>query len=370
MRKLLTSVAIFVFTFLVFSASTVSAKVITDKNGTVAISKIETVNDDLFVGAQTVEIAGTINGDVFIAAQTVKVTGIINGNLHVGANTLDLNGTVKGNVYAGAQNILVSGSKIGGSLLVGASIVNVDNASTIGGSVIAGVGNLTLDTQIKRSVYAGTGTLTVGSGARIGKDLYYAAGNNQAHISSSAKIVGATYKTEAKNKQSTANITAAKKQLPAVLGAFKFGTTLISFIGALIVGLIYLKLFPKHLAQTSDIVNTAFWKSMGIGFLVTIAFVPGILILLVTIVGIPVAGLAIVLFILYSYLTKLVVGSAFGKCAVKKFNWKISNYGTFVIGLASIYIFKLIPVVGFFTGLVVFWVGLGALVLQLFAKSE
>jgi len=116
MRKIIASLLISVFAFLAFSASSVSAKVISSKNGDVIIPKTEVVNDDLFIGAQTAVIDGTVDGDVFIGAQTVKITGIINGNLHVGAQTLDLSGKVSGNVYAGAQSLMVSGSKIGGSL--------------------------------------------------------------------------------------------------------------------------------------------------------------------------------------------------------------------------------------------------------------
>ena len=117
MRKALTSLIIFILAFFVFFPAEVSAKVITKENGDVNVAKTEVVNDDLFIGAQTVGIDGVVNGDVFIGAQTVKITGIINGSLHVGANTVDISGKIKGNVYTGAQNVLVNGGEIGGSLL-------------------------------------------------------------------------------------------------------------------------------------------------------------------------------------------------------------------------------------------------------------
>ena len=97
MRKIFTSLLVFVFAFFVLSISPVSAKIITDQAGSVVVGKSEVVNDDLFVGAQAVEIAGTINGDVFIGAQTVKVIGIINGNLKLTPVEIP-----------GNQNVLVS----------------------------------------------------------------------------------------------------------------------------------------------------------------------------------------------------------------------------------------------------------------------
>lgn len=372
MWKVFTFLLTLVLAFFVFSVTNVSAKVITNQKGDVTIPKTEVVNDDLFIGAQTAEIDGTVNGDVFIGAQTVKITGNINGNLHVGANTLDLSGEIKGNVYTGAQTLLVSGSTIGGSLLVGAATVNIDKNSLVDGSIIAGAGSLTIDSKVARSVYAGTGNLNIGSDAKIGKDLYYATGNNQgtANISSDAKIVGNIYKSEAKVPQNNAQIQTARKEIPAAFGAFKLGSSIAFFIGSLIVAFLYLKLFGNHLTQTSGLVSKSFWKSFGTGFLVSIAFVPGLIILLITVIGIPVAGMAILLFILYSYLAKIVVGMPLGNWVSRKFNWKISNYGALVLGLLTIYILNVIPVIGFLSGLTVFWTGLGALTLKIFNKSE
>lgn len=371
MKKFFASIAVFVAAFFVFSVGSVSAKVLTSQNGEVVVAKDEIINDDLFVGAQTVQIDGTVNGDVFIGAQTTKITGVINGNLHVGANTIDLSGTVRGNVYAGAQSIFVSGSSIGGSLLIGAGTINVDKDSQIGGSIIAGAGVLSIDSQIKRSVYAGTENLTIGADALIGKDLYYASGDkNHTNISNKAKVTGSVYKSEVDTMKANAKVEAAKKNVPQALNAAKVFTTLISLVGALVVGFLYMKFFNKSFVDASETVSRSFWKSLGIGFLVTIAFIPGIIVLLMTIIGIPVAGLSILIMLLYTYLAKIVVGSALGKWVSAKFNWRTSEYGVFALGLLVIYVLKSIPFLGFLTGLVVLWSGLGALTLQIFSKSN
>lgn len=351
--------------------SKVSAKVITDQKGTITVANTEVVNDDLFIGAQAAEINGTVNGDVFIGAQTVKITGVINGNLHVGARTLDLSGTIKGNVYAGAENILVTNSTIGGSLLLGAATANVDNNSTIGGSILAGAGTLSIDSQVKRSVYAGTGSLTIGSNAKIGKDLYYSIGKNrgQANIANGT-VAGSVYKTEVNTPQNNASMAAVQKQVPAVLSALKLGTTIVSYLGALVVGLLFLKLFGKQFTLTADTVSKSFWKSLGAGFLVTIALVPGLIILLLTVIGIPLAFLIFLVFLAYAYLAKIFVGLALGVWVAQKLKWKMTAFWSFALGLLLIYVLKMIPFVGFLSGLVVLWAGLGALSLRMFSKTD
>lgn len=349
MKKVLSSLSIFILLFLVFSVTKVSAKIISNQKGDVSIGKTEIINDDLFIGAQTSEIDGVINGDVFVASQTIKVTGIINGNLHMGANTIYLGGTVKGNVYAGAQNILVSNANIGGSLIAGAATVNTDKSTFIGGSVITGASSLSIDSQIGRSVYAWTNNLTTGS---------------------DAKIKGSIYDTKMNKARTNINMNDATKQIPAVLNSLKFGFTIISFLGALIIGFLYLQFFGKHFSGTSKLISNSFLKSLGIGFLVSISFIPGMIILFITIIGIPVAGVAVLMLILYWYLSKIVVGAALGNWISEKFKWKTSTYGAFAIGLFAFYILKMIPFVGFLTGLIVFWTGLGALTLQMLTKNE
>jgi hypothetical protein len=368
MRKIFASILIFVFAFITLSVTKVSAKVITSQSGGVVVAKTEVINDDLFIGAQTVEIAGTVNGDVFVGAQTLKVTGVINGSLHVGANTVDIEGTVKGNVYAGASSILVTGSKIGGSLLAGTATINVDKDTTIGGSILVGAGSATINSQVKRSVYAGTGSLTIGDNAVIGKDLYYSADKNQAqaNISTKAKIAGSIFKSTVSTPQTNINV---PKQLTSAIAGARISISIFSFVSALLIGLLYFKLFGKHLNQTSGLVTGSFWKSLGVGFLVTIALIPGLIVLLITIVGIPVAGLALLIFTLYASLAKIVVGLAFGGWITGKFKWKVSAFWTFALGLLVIDIVRIIPVIGGITGFTVFLVGLGALTLQMFQRS-
>jgi len=371
MRKISTALLIFIFAFFGLFVTGVSAKVISNDKGSVIIGETEVINDDLFVGAQVAEIDGVVNGDVFIGAQTVKIAGIINGNLHVGANTFNLGGVVKGNVYTGAQNLLVNNATIGGSLLVGAASVNIDKNTTIGGSILAGAGTLSMDSQVKRSVYAGTGSLVVGSDSVIGKDLYYAAGDEegQTSISENAKIGGTIYKSEAKPPKEGFDMGAAKKQASPFVSGAKVMSGLISLAGALVVGLLYLKLFGHHLSHTAELVTKSFWKSLGIGFLVTISAVPGLIILLITVVGIPLAGLAFLMLLIFSYLAKIVAGMAFGNWARQKYNWKLSTFGTLALGLAVFYLVKLVPFIGFLAGLMVLWIGLGALTLSVFSKE-
>lgn len=388
MRKVFTSLVVFVFAFFIASVSQVSAKVITDQTGDVTIAKSEVINDDLFVGAKTVDIAGTVNGDVYVGAETVRVTGVVNGNLHIGTSTLDLEGKIKGNVYAGAGSITTNKSQIGGSLLVGSGNVNLDKDTTIGGSLLAGAGTITVNSPVKRDAFIGAGTLflnssvggearigggnvSLGSDAKIAKDLYYAVDENGGKVAmdEAATVVGMTHKTQY-NLSTNKDLMTIRNEIPRVLRGVGTLSSILSFLGAIVVGFVYLKFFKKHFTSTSELAAKSFWKSLGVGLLVSILTVPALILLAITIIGAPLAGLVFMLLLIFFYLNKLVVGLCFGNWLVKKFSWKTTTFGAFALGLLGLYILKMIPVVSVFTNLVVLWVGLGALTLNLLSKAE
>ncbi len=390
MRKIFTSLLIFIFVFFIFSVTNVSAKVIADENGTVTVAKTEIINDDLFIGAKSAEIDGTINGDVFVGAETVRINGTINGNLHVGAGTVNLGGTVKGNAYIGASQVNVSGLKIEGSLLVGSGSLNVDKDSSVGGSIIAGVGTSTFSSPVKRNMYIGAGSvyinstiggevrigagnISIGSNTKIAKDLYYATGGKdqgEINISDMATVSGAIHKSEYKFANQK-DIDTVKKELPAVFNTAKLFFAIISFIGALIIGYLYLRFFGKQAKSAVELISKSFWKSLGVGLLIMLGTAPVLLVLLITAVGIPLAGMAFLLLMIYMYLAKIVVGIAFGSWLSRKFNWKnISPFAVFAFGLFAIYVLKGLPFIGIFVSFVVIWSGLGALTLRMFSKSD
>ena len=370
MKKVLTSiVASFVLLFGLFT-SQASAKVIANKEGEVNIPKEEVVNDDLFIGAQSVAVEGTVNGDVFIGAQNAEIGGIVNGNLHIGAQTIKLNGTVKGNVYAGSQNLTVSGAEIGGSIITGGQNIIVDSTSVIGGSVIAGASSVNVNSQIERNFITGTGILVIGDKAQIGKDLYYASGADveQTSISDKATVGGEIHKRDINQGQEKTE-QFRENANSVFMGAKKVGTFL-SFLGALVVGIITLKLFKPFIVNATATVKKSFWKSLGIGFLITVGFIPGIIVLLLTVVGIPLIGIAILLLILYSYIAKIIVANVFGEFLKEKLKLKTSEIWTFVLGMLVFYIIKTIPVVGGLVGTAVVWAGLGSIVTNIFKKAK
>jgi hypothetical protein len=91
----------------------------------------------------------------------------------------------------------------------------------------------------------------------------------------------------------------------------------------------------------------------------------------ITIIGIPLAGIVFLILMIGVNLAKIVAGFALGVWISSKFKWnKLSSFWIMALGLLVIYILKAIPVVGGIVSITVLWVGLGALALRTFTKTN
>jgi hypothetical protein len=252
------------------------------------------------------------------------------------------------------------GANIKGSLIAGTQTLNIDKTTVIGGSVLAGSAVMTLDSQVKRNAMIGSGTLSIGDNAKVGRDLYYATGSDKANISSKAVVAGETHKYEAETPEPQIS----KEQTSKLFAGAKVVSTIISYLGSLLIGLILFKFFQKRFVGAVSMISKSLWKSLGVGFLILISMIPALIILLITIIGIPVAGFALTIIALYMSLAKIVVGAAVGNFIATKAHWKIDTFWPFALGLLIIYVFRLIPVAGGIFGFLVMLLGVGAFFLQ------
>lgn len=362
MKKTLGFLCLLLTASIVFPFNTF-AKVMSVERGVATIAKDEVINDDLFVGGETVQIDGTINGDVYAGGEMVRVTGTVNGDLHIGAGRVE-----------------IRGATIGDSLLVGAGEITIDDKTTIGGSILAGSGSLIVNSPVKRNIFAGAGTIelnstvdgesrfgagkiTLGPNAKVGKDLYYAIGdeNKDIRIAETASVAGMTQRIQ---QPFTDKKGQARETAQGVLNGARIFGLLLSLLGAILVGYLGLKFFPNLLAGSSQKVSTEFLKSLVVGFLITVAAIPVLIVIAITVVGFPLAGILFLLLLLGFYLSKYAVGLSLGQWLSLKLGWKkISPLGILATGLLVIYLLKLVPVIGFLASLVVVWAGLGALAL-------
>jgi cytoskeletal protein CcmA (bactofilin family) len=140
---------------------TASAKAVEfDEDGIIAADEV--INDDLFIGGDTVEIYGTVNGDVIAAGNIVKVDGTVNGSLVAGAQSVLVNGDVKGSIYSGSSTFtLGSDASVSRNLYYGGFNLSAESGSYVGRDLLVGAYQALLSGEVERDVRAATGALEI-----------------------------------------------------------------------------------------------------------------------------------------------------------------------------------------------------------------
>jgi hypothetical protein len=377
-KKLLVLIALFsVFAF----PSPALAKVMYQEKGSVMVSKTETVDDDLFIGSESVTIDGNVLGSVFVGTGRYTQSGSIKGDLVLGTENAIISGSVGGDIYVGAGNVTISKAIIGGNIIAGAGTITIDNESQIGGSLIAGSSDLRNSASIGRNVIVGAGMVyldnKVGKEVRVGSsgeiilgpntniagNLTYAFDEESDNISQDSKavIAGATSRY-APPQQVQEEMNKSRDDMRKFGMAASRGWLLISFIGSLLVGFLLLKLFPKTSLGLSNQVKDGLLHSICIGFLVVVFAVPVLLVLALSIIGLPLAGLLLLLLCIALHISKLVASYALGRFVTAQFNLnKTGIYATAFIGLSIFYLLRAVPGIGWIVSTLFTWTGLGAI---------
>lgn len=231
----------------------------------IIVGQEETLNGDI-VTDKSVTIDGVLNGDCIALGGPVKITGEITGDMVSLGGTIQLSGAIGGDLVAIGAPVQASGS-IGGDLaLIGANGV-LKSGATVYGDVSSVGGHMEKD-----------------AGAIIKGDISSLDINLINRLSPYfLKIAG--YKRGDNS--------------PWVIGGL-MGLGIVLLISVVLSGAFVFILpaifFPKNVKEVSHAIKDDFWKSLGIGLLILVALLPALLLITISVLGIPLIPLAILFF--------------------------------------------------------------------------
>lgn len=322
-------VALFVL-LVVLGAVPGTAAGATETGEVVIVREGETVND-LTAIAGTVIVQGTVNGDLTAIA----------GNVHIA-------GTVNGDVEAMAGNVRITGSVVGGVTVFGGNVL-VGESGTIGRTLDAAAGEVEINGTIQGDATIGAGRISLGPAALITGNLEYNAGSLERHPES--RVTGSIERVE------SADVAGGPL-------APNWATSLYGFLTTLLLGVILLLAFPRFSRRVATRVADDPLTSGGVG-LVALIVGPILLVLLaITIIGIPLALLGAFLFALLVW-----IGNLYGIYSVG--GWLLSfadvdnRWVALLFGLLLVALLSPIPLVGGIVQFLLLLLGLGALLLTL-----
>lgn len=383
-----------------------------------------TVNGNLFASGDSVTINGTVGGDLIVTGSEVTVNGLVNGNLAFFGGELSVGGTVEGSIFAlGGSLTLESPAVVGRNLFFTGFGMKTEPGSTIGRDLLvsgyqallagridqdvdAEVAALEIEGSIGGDVVADVSEpgesppgqfqwpglpamvdpgLRVAEEAQIDGMLTYVSPVEQADTIESLPDGGVVHQLPTKPK-GPVPLTPGEQAASWLLARAQDGLTL------LVLGGLALWWAPALLKRLADQARARPLPAAGWGLVVMITGFIGLVVLTAlilvlgilmgavtlgglagTVFGMGFSGLALAfaLFLLaITYGSKLIVAYVAGKLALQRLApRRADGIWPLVLGVVLYVLLRSIPILGWFIGMIVTFVGLGAMWL-LFRKRR
>ncbi len=325
--------------------------------------------DDAYIVGGNANIEADIFGDLYIAGGIVTINAKIHEDLVVAGGRVTIIGDVLGDLRVIGGQVAVYGN-VGDDVVAIGGQVDIGKGSVVGGSVLSGAGILTVDGEIKEDIRGGMGMLLLNG--VVGKDVIVTI-EDTINISDNAKILGdlkysalleANIPDGVVSGEILFNQFEEESVLENITYAF-FIWKILSFLSALILAGILVLLAPKALIRATKITSENILKTFGVGLLTMIVAIIGAIVLMVTVVGVPVGLIIFAILLMAIYFAKVFVAVWLAGYVLnykKKISrWKL--FGVMALAMLAYYIVGVIPYVGWVANLILFLIGIGAMVL-------
>lgn len=299
-----------------------------------------------------IQVGGHSQGSVWAVAESIETTGLIERHARlVGYRYVEVSGQVNRNLIAiGGTVSLPSSSFVSGNAFIAAKEVMI-NGSVAGDTTIYAE-SVTLSGAFTGSVTIVAATITVMPGTLIGGDLNYRM-NQELILDSGVSLWGKLVRTEAPIPTS--------KTITTGDYILQLGFCL----GAILVGLVFIRIFPGITGLCIHRIMDSFWKSMLIGFVAFCLIPMTAFFLLFTIIGIPLSLIALLVYIILLYLGKIIAALYLGQWLLFRRSQPpvFRPFPLLALGLIALYTATMLPFpIDILVWFSFTWLGMGAMV--------
>ena len=320
-----------------------------------SIRIVQPVAGDLIAAGGKVDVDAAVNGDAVIAGGDVRVSGALSNSLYCGGGQVTLAGTVGRNARIGGGRAEIGrDAMIAGNLSIAGGEVRIDGA--VKGYVQAAGGRVFIDGPVGGDVVATSGAVELGPNARIAGRLRYAS-RNELKRDPAAQVAGGVERTPIDRSTGHARRTAAR--------AAGWAWT----VGLVFVAVVLVAALPAFTARVAATLHTRAGMSLLLGFVAMVCIPVAAVLLVFTLIGIPLALLALVLYVALLLVGYAMTGIGIGDWLLGRYRvadasrvgWRI---GAAALAMLAIALLARLPWIGALVSFVVLMAGFGAVLLQ------
>lgn len=292
----------------------------------------DSILQDLTVAGGELEINGNIGDDLRVMGGDVTINGTVNDDLLVfgGDVKIGRNAVIRGNLLAYSGQVRMDGSVLGAARLTG--------------------GEIDIDGQIMGPTQIVAEDIHIGDSAEFHAEVRYYREGGEVDFGSSM-VSGSAILDESlawKTSNADSDLDPVDDSGISWLGWFMFIVS-----GLLIIALLN-KLFHERFRDASEFAETSVVNSLGYGLIYLILVPIIIVVLLVTVVGIPFAVLMLVIYIITLALGSLISGLTISHILLGRSGTQWGFWKVVLIALLSAIGLKLLGMIPFIGGLITF----------------
>jgi hypothetical protein len=337
----------------------------------ISVASDETIDDSLVVFADSVDVRGVVTGDLITFARRINVPGAVYGNIVTFGQNVEITGKVDGDIIGFAQTVRANGD-VGKNLWAFAQNISVDSDGSLGQNATIFGANVDVNGEIGRDLSAFAGFLDVGG--NIGRDLNLRGEKLTVRDSS---IIGRNLNALVKSEdnvqilpgatiQGATNVELQSEEVRPnkyLTIGFYFKQVL-RIAGAFLMGLLLFWLIPG-IKDTPLSNGRGLLTSGGIGFLALVAPPVAVIILAITVLGLPIAFTTLLFYLLALYLSKIVVGRYIGKVLLGSDKDTMAATALeLLLGIFIVIVAVNLPFIGGILNILLIIIGLGALLIS------
>lgn len=328
-----------------------------------ALNLTETVDGDALLAGGHVSVASEIRGDLVVAGGEVSLGGAVADDLYAAGGTVQLDAIVSGNArVAGGEVTVGPATVVAGALSLSGGRIEFEGNTH--GYLKASGGSVRINGEVHGDVEVRAEELEVGPATRIGGRLVVR-GPVEPVVPEGAVIAGGVEFHEHGARHWFDESQPRVHEVRHGVGSFAW------LVGTFVAAALCLALFPGFLREAAATVGRRPWQSLGLGLaiLVCVPFVG--VVLLITIIGIPLALLLVPLYLLVLFLGWITVAQFLAQRGLEALRpgrpsalaWQLL---ALFLALLALWLLRQVPYAGGLIGFVALLAGIGALVWRAF----
>jgi hypothetical protein len=306
--------------------------------------------EDVFAAGENVTLESAVRESVHAAGRNIRILGAVGQEVYAAGFDVDVSSAVTGDITAAGYNVeLAAAGSAGEDILMAGQNVVIRGA--VGGDAVLSGNIVEIAAPITGSVEVRARELRFAQGARIDGTLAYRTDNPvtiPAAVIPPERVVGEVVEREAQGPV-------------GIMGWLVGGVVII--VLTLLFAALFGFLFPRTLQKTRATLAERPWRTLGLGVVATSALFGSLLVLAVSLIGIPLLPLVLIgipLALVGGYLT---AAHAIGSMLVARLRGRTSGpaaVGAILVGILVLWAVGLIPILGWVIAVAAVVIGLGA----------